>query len=74
MEKDRVGTQYLRVRDFCRILSLPPSTAYRMISSGKLKVVRLAITPSNPRGIVRIPREEVDRILAPSKEDQPTRR
>lgn len=55
--------EFYRVRDFCRLFSLPASTAYRMIASGQVKAIRLAVSMSNPTGIVRIPRSEVDRLL-----------
>ena len=55
--------EYLRVREFCQLLSLPPSSAYRMIHAGQVEVIRLVVTPSNPRGVIRIPRSEVERLL-----------
>lgn len=55
--------EYLRVRELCQLLSLPPSTAYRMIHAGQIEVIRLVVTPSNPGGVIRIPRSEVERLL-----------
>lgn len=55
--------EYLRVREFCQLLNLPPSTAYRMIHAEQIEVIRLVVTPSNPRGVIRIPRSEVERLL-----------
>ena len=66
MEQDELRIRLFRVRDICRLLSLPPSTVYRMISTGRLKAVRVPISPANPKGVVRIPKEEVDRLLAES--------
>ena len=64
MEQDEFRIRLFRVRDLCRLLSLPPSTVYRMISTGRLKAVRVRISQANPKGVVRIPKEEVDRLLA----------
>ena len=61
--------RYLRVRDLCQLLSLPPSTAYRMIHEGRLKVVRLFVSPDNPRGVIRIPRSEIDRLVRDFPQD-----
>ncbi len=56
--------EYLRVRDFARLLNLPTSTAYRMINLGQLKAIRVPVSPANPQGVVRIPKDEVDRLLS----------
>lgn len=64
MQQHDTAPQFLRVRDFCRIANLPQSTAYRMIENGQLQAVRLAVSPANPRGVLRIPKSEVDRLLA----------
>ncbi len=58
--------EYLRVRQLCQVLNLPPSTAYRMIHAGQIKVIRLVVTPSNPKGVIRIPKSEVERLLGVS--------
>ena len=67
MDPDQFRIQLFRVRDLCRLLSLPPSTVYRMISTGQLKAVRVPISAANPKGVLRVPREEVDRLLAATK-------
>ncbi len=64
MERDEFRIRLFRVRDLCRLLSLPSSTVYRMISTGRLKAVRVPVSAANPRGVVRIPKEEVDRLLS----------
>ena len=68
MEQDEFRIRLFRVRDLCRLLSLPPSTVYRMIATGRLKAVRVPISVANPRGVVRIPAEEVDRLLAEAEQ------
>lgn len=58
-----IGISYYRVRDFCRALSLPRSTVYRMIEHGLLKAVRIDTAPSGSRGVVRIPKSEFERLV-----------
>ena len=64
MQEDEFRIRLFRVRDLCRLLSLPPSTVYRMISTGRLKAIRVPVSAANPRGVIRIPKEEVDRLLS----------
>ncbi len=64
MEQDEFRIKLFRVRDVCRLLSLPPSTVYRMINLGQLKAIRVPVNPANPQGVVRIPKDEVDRLLS----------
>ncbi len=66
MQQDQFAIRLFRVRHVCRLLSLPPSTVYRMISNGQLKAVRVSISAANPKGVVRIPRAEVERLLSES--------
>ncbi|HEY4846816.1 MAG TPA: helix-turn-helix domain-containing protein [Methylocella sp.] len=45
------------LRPWCKLVGICPSTAYKYISSGKIKVVRIG-------GRTLIPASESDRILA----------
>ena len=71
MEDKEFRARLFRVRDVCRLLSLPPSTVYRMISLGRLKAIRVPTSKAPLRGVVRIPREEVERLLGDSHEYLP---
>ena len=62
MRQYRSELQFLRVRDFCRLLNLPASTAYRMIATGQVRAVHLSVS-GHPPGVIRIPSSEVDRLL-----------
>ncbi|MBZ5637430.1 MAG: helix-turn-helix domain-containing protein [Acidobacteriia bacterium] len=63
MVREEVPAVLYRVRDVCRLLSLPSSTVYRMVHNGQLRAVQMVVSPDNPRGVVRIPKGEVDRLL-----------
>ncbi len=64
MRPELLEPKLLRVREFARILGLPIPTAYRMIDQGLVKAVRIAVSAASRDGVIRIPVEEVDRILS----------
>jgi predicted DNA-binding transcriptional regulator AlpA len=66
MVREEVPAVLFRVRDVCRLLSLPPSTVYRMVHNGQLRAVQMVVSPDNPHGVVRIPKSEVDRLIGVS--------
>lgn len=53
-----------RVSVAARLLALPRSTLYRMISARLVASIRLPSPSGHPGGIVRIPASEVERLAA----------
>ncbi len=61
--KTALEPRLYRVREFALLLGLPLPTAYRMVEQELVRSVRLPVSTDSRLGVIRIPAEEVERIL-----------
>lgn len=55
----------LRVKDVAKLLNISGSLVYQMVEDGRIKAIRLPALPGVKKATIRIPAEEVFRILRP---------
>ena len=67
-----IQQDWLRVRDVARRLSLPLSTTYHLIHSGRLRAISFKLQDKSSRIVLRIPRPEFERFVREVEQESGT--